>query len=96
VLFVSILLSHSKTVSAKVVSFLNLYTKRSNQKALQFLRVMNSLKTWKSSKRNVLTFKRKAPKSARPRAFARFAQRLIRPFPALSKIFWVQCFSQFL
>jgi len=27
---------HSKTVNNKVVSFLNLYAKRSNQKALQF------------------------------------------------------------
>jgi len=36
VLFGSILLSHSKTMNAKAVSFLNLYTKRSNQKALQF------------------------------------------------------------
>jgi len=36
VLFGSILLSHSKTINIKVVSFLNLYTKRSNQKALQF------------------------------------------------------------
>jgi len=54
VLFGSTPLSHSKTIRAKVVSFpnlsfLNLYTKRSNQKALQFRRVMNSLKTWKTS-----------------------------------------------
>jgi len=57
---------------------------------------MNSPKTRKSSKRSVLTFKRETPKSARPLAFARFAQWLIQPFPALSKLFWVQCFSQFL
>ena len=50
-----------KTISAKFVSFLNLYTKRSSQKALQFWRVVNSLKTRKSSKMNVLTFKREAP-----------------------------------
>jgi len=36
VLFGSILLSDSKTINDKVVSFVNLYTKRSNQKALQF------------------------------------------------------------
>jgi len=45
VLFGSILLSDSKTINDKVVSFVNLYTKRSNKKALQFLRVVNSLKT---------------------------------------------------
>jgi len=36
VLFGSILLSHSKTINAKFTSFPDLYTKRSNQKALQF------------------------------------------------------------
>jgi len=36
---------HSKTVNNKVVNFLNLYANRSNQKALQFWRVVNSLKT---------------------------------------------------
>jgi len=35
-LFGSVLSSHSKTISAKAVSFLNLYNKRSIQKALQF------------------------------------------------------------
>jgi len=35
-LFGSILLSYSKTIIAKDVSFLNLYAKRSYQKALQF------------------------------------------------------------
>ena len=35
VLFDSILLSHSKMINAKVVSFLNIYTKRSYQKTLQ-------------------------------------------------------------
>jgi len=35
VLFGSILLSHSKTINAKVVGFLNLFTKRSNEKTLQ-------------------------------------------------------------
>jgi len=33
-----------------LVSFLNPYTKPSNQKALQFLRVVNSLKTCKTRK----------------------------------------------
>ena len=42
VLLGSIPLSHSKTINAKVVSFLNLHTERSNQKALQFLRVVSS------------------------------------------------------
>jgi len=36
VLFGSILLSHSKMINAKVISFPDLYTKRSNQKALLF------------------------------------------------------------
>jgi len=72
-LFEWIFLSHSKTIHAKVASFLNLYTKRSNQKALQFRRVVNSLKTWKTSK-GVFWYS-----SARPGAFARFAQWLIRP-----------------
>jgi len=36
VLFGAIISSHSKTINAKLVSFLNLYTKRSHQKALQF------------------------------------------------------------
>jgi len=40
-------LSQSKTINDKVDSFLNLYTKRSNKKALQFWRVVNSLKTQK-------------------------------------------------
>jgi len=39
-----ILLSHSKTINAKIISFADLYTKRSNQKALQFWCVVNSLK----------------------------------------------------
>jgi len=43
VLFGSIILSHSKTANATVVSFLNLYTKRSNQNTQQFRRVVNSL-----------------------------------------------------
>jgi len=42
VLLGSIPLCHSKTINAKVVSFLNLHTERSNQKALQFLRVVSS------------------------------------------------------
>jgi len=73
VLFGSILLSHSKTVNAKVISFPDLYTKRSNQKALQFWRVVNRLNIWKTSK-SVFWYP-----SARPRAFARFAEWLIRP-----------------
>ena len=36
VLFGSILLSGSKTINATVLSFLNLYTERSNETALQF------------------------------------------------------------
>jgi len=36
VLFGSILLSHSKTINAKVVSFLNLYTKWRNQNLYNF------------------------------------------------------------
>jgi len=36
VLFGLILSSHSKTINDKFVSFVNLYAKRSNQKALQF------------------------------------------------------------
>ena len=78
VLFGSFLLSHSKTINAKVVSFLKIYAKCSNQKVIQFRRVMNSLKTWKTSK-GVFWYKREAPKSARLRAFARFTQWLIRP-----------------
>jgi len=46
-------------------------------KSLQFWRVVNSLKTWKIT-RSLLISKCEAPKSARPRAFARFAQWLIR------------------
>jgi len=38
-----------KTINAKVISFLDLYTKRNNQKALQFWRVVNSLKLWKTN-----------------------------------------------
>jgi len=72
-MFGSVLSSHSKTINAKVVSFLNLYTKRGNHKALQFLRVVNSLKTWKTSK-GAFWYS-----SARPRAFDQFTQRLIRP-----------------
>jgi len=49
VLFGSNLFSHSKTINAKVVSFLNLYSNRGNQKALQFSRVENRLKKWKNS-----------------------------------------------
>jgi len=36
VLFGSILLSHSNTINAEVVSFLNIYTKRSHQKLYNF------------------------------------------------------------
>jgi len=43
-LFGSIRLSHLKTINAKVLSFLNLKTKRSNRKPLQFWRVVNSQK----------------------------------------------------
>ena len=68
-----ILLSHSKTINAKVLSFADLYTKRSNQEALQFWCVVNSLKIRKTSK-GVFWYP-----SARPRPFARFAQWLIRP-----------------
>jgi len=63
----SIISSHLKTINAKLFSFLNLYTKRSHQKALKFWRVVNSLKTWKTSKRVVWY------SSARLRAFSRFA-----------------------
>jgi len=45
-----VLLSHLKTISTKVVSFLNLYTERSNKNALQFGRVVDNLKTLKTSK----------------------------------------------
>jgi len=48
VLFGSILLSHSKTINAEVVSFLNLYVKHTKQKTLQFWRVVNGLKTLKT------------------------------------------------
>ena len=51
----------------------DLCTKSSNLKALQLWRVANSLKTWKNSK-GVFWYW-----SARPRAFVRFAQWLIRP-----------------
>ena len=79
VLFRSILLSRSKTICQSYHSFPGLYNKRSNQKALQFWRMVNSLKKWKTSKgvkkkRAVFWYP-----SARPRAFARFAQWLIRP-----------------
>ena len=60
-------------INAKVTSFPDLYTKRSNQKALQFWRVMDSLKIWKTSK-GAFWYP-----SARPRTFARFAQWLFRP-----------------
>ena len=44
VLFGSIFFKSLETLNAKVVSFLNVYYKRSNQKALQFWREVNSLK----------------------------------------------------
>jgi len=59
-----------------------LYTKRSNQTALQFWRVVNSLKTWKTSK-GVFWYS-----SARPRAFARFPQWLIRPWVGYTDFLW--------
>jgi len=37
-------------------------------------------KNMKNQQRSVLISRREAPKSARPRAFARFAQWLIRPW----------------
>jgi len=72
VLFGSILLIHSKTINAKVVSMLHLYTKRSIQKALQFWPVVNKQKTWKVSE-GVFCYS-----SAKPWAFAQW---LIRPCP---------------
>jgi len=57
--------SHSKTINGKVLGFHNLYTKRSNQKALQFWRMENSLKHEKPAK-SVLIDKRQAPKARGP------------------------------
>jgi len=63
-----------KTYNFKLVCFLNLNTKRSNQKA-QFLRVVNSQKTQRTT-RGVFWYS-----SARPRAFAHFTQRSVRLYP---------------
>jgi len=60
VLFGSILLSHSKTINTKVISFPDPSTKLSNKKALQFWRVVNSL-TMKNQQRSVLISEREAP-----------------------------------
>jgi len=62
-----------KSDKCQSCQFPYLYTKRSNQKALQFWREVNNLKTWKTSK-GVFWYS-----SSRLQAFARFAQWLIRP-----------------
>jgi len=74
------LLCHSKTINAKVISLLNLCTNRSNLNLYNFDAWLNSLKNMKNQQKSVLIFKREAPKSAKPRAFGRFAQWLIRPW----------------
>ena len=71
---------YSKTIHDKVVSFLNLYTKRSNQKAQQFWRVVNSWKHLKKIK-ECFGIEARGPQKREARAFARFAQWLIRLWP---------------
>jgi len=81
VLFGSILLRHPKTINAKVVNLLNLYRLLNAViKKLYNFDACEQPKDMKNQWRSFLIFKREAPKNARPRAFARFAQWLIRPW----------------
>jgi len=62
----AVLKNHSKTINAKVVSFLSLFTKRRNQNPLQFWRVVNNINIWKTSKEVFWYSSAKPPKREAP------------------------------